>query len=471
MANRRLPAAWQLAALLLLPLLLAAPRAAAQGSGSSSNSNSTGSSNVDMTAAVNAATAENLASGRARAAANTSFTVPPPPPPGWERARASWYGTPKPFVDTFSPSRGGGESAFGILEWGGCGYTNADGSMPFPRDAVTSFADTNPDFPGSCGRCYEVRCVNGPVLGRNDQAVPAEYWYYFPKYGSAPDDMGRSFPGNPAYKDDYVFVTCWDPSKSVRVHVVDICPCWYEPKGEPPRAQASCCYTNSTNPKSGQREMDLSFWVYEQLAHPMYSEMMLDIRPVDCGSGAALPMSPGYINRDTLYDDMVTTGWSWFPYITPTHNFNVTAPGWGYGGSAAACAEVGPGGGMTWWCRGCNRPGYQPFASASSVSFWVRDRYHPGTAPPLKMMIAQQEDDTYCPGEAYLTSLTPSARGEDGWLQFTLPFDSTFNCGDKKSTRDKISFQSVGGANTWFCLDELKVAQGGSSSSSSTTKK
>ena len=27
----------------------------------------------------------------------------------------------------------------------------------------------------------------------------------------------------------------------------------------------------------------------------------------------------GYINRDTLYDDMVTTGWSWFPYITPTH--------------------------------------------------------------------------------------------------------------------------------------------------------
>ena len=29
------------------------------------------------------------------------------------------YGTPKPFVDTFSPSRGGGESAFGILEWGG----------------------------------------------------------------------------------------------------------------------------------------------------------------------------------------------------------------------------------------------------------------------------------------------------------------------------------------------------------------
>jgi hypothetical protein len=29
------------------------------------------------------------------------------------------YGTPHPFVDVFAPSRGGGESAFGILEWGG----------------------------------------------------------------------------------------------------------------------------------------------------------------------------------------------------------------------------------------------------------------------------------------------------------------------------------------------------------------
>jgi hypothetical protein len=67
-------------------------------------------------------------------------------------------------------------------------------------------------------------------------------------------------------------------------------------------------------------------------------------RPVDCNTGAALPLSPGYINADTLYDDMVTTGWSWFPYDTPTHNFNVTAPGWGLSGSSAACAEVSPGG-------------------------------------------------------------------------------------------------------------------------------
>ncbi|GIL60042.1 hypothetical protein Vafri_14669 [Volvox africanus] len=422
-------------------------------------------------AAADATTTTTTTSG-VPAAPNTSFSKPPPPPSGWIRARASWYGTPRPFVDVFAPSRGGGMSAFGILEWGGCGYTNADGSMPFDKGEVSSYADANPDFPGSCGRCYEVKCVPGIVLGRNDEAVQYGNWYYFPEHGNAVDDMNRTFPGNPAEKDGYVYVKCWDPERSVRVHVVDICPCWYSPKGQEPYEQPSCCFKNSSNPRSGQHEMDLSFWVYEQLAHPMYPEMMLNIRPVDCYSGAALSTSPGYINRDTLYDNMVTTGWSWFPYMTPTHNFNVTAPGWGLGGSAAACAEVSPGGGMTWWCRGCYREGYQPFNGATSISFWLRDRYNPGNVPPLKVVVAQQEDDTYCPGEAYLTSISPSARGQDGWIQWTLPFDSTWNCGKMTPTRDKIGFQSVGSANTWFCLDDLKISheQGGAAASAPTKK-
>lgn len=35
---------------------------------------------------------------------------------GWVHGRASWYGTPKPFVDSYVSTRGGGESAFGVLE-------------------------------------------------------------------------------------------------------------------------------------------------------------------------------------------------------------------------------------------------------------------------------------------------------------------------------------------------------------------
>ncbi len=52
-------------------------------------------------------------------------------------------------------------AAFGILEWGGCGYTNGDGSMPVPKEEATAYSDDNEDWGGSCGRCYEVRCPSG----------------------------------------------------------------------------------------------------------------------------------------------------------------------------------------------------------------------------------------------------------------------------------------------------------------------
>jgi cullin-associated NEDD8-dissociated protein 1 len=45
---------------------------------------------------------------------------------------------------------------FGIIAQGSCGYTNSDGSLPFPREAYAALADANEDYPGSCGRCYQV---------------------------------------------------------------------------------------------------------------------------------------------------------------------------------------------------------------------------------------------------------------------------------------------------------------------------
>jgi hypothetical protein len=33
--------------------------------------------------------------------------------------------------------------------------------------------------------------------------------------------------------------------------------------------QESCCNKAYKHPKAGQNEFDLSFWAYEQLAHPM----------------------------------------------------------------------------------------------------------------------------------------------------------------------------------------------------------
>ena len=49
-------------------------------------------------------------------------------------AAAARYGNEESdFVTPFVPHRGGGRSAFGILEWGGCGLTNGDGTIPWPK--------------------------------------------------------------------------------------------------------------------------------------------------------------------------------------------------------------------------------------------------------------------------------------------------------------------------------------------------
>lgn len=56
-------------------------------------------------------------------------------------------------------------------------------------------------------------------------------------------------------------VKCWGDQKSVVVKVIDICPCWYEPKGMAPYFQYGCCYKQQQHPKAGQLNLDLSFWV------------------------------------------------------------------------------------------------------------------------------------------------------------------------------------------------------------------
>ena len=55
--------------------------------------------------------------------------------------------------------------------------------------------DADPAFPGSCGRCYEVRCKPYTIT----------------------DGYGASFDRSDA---------CKDPSQSVVVRTVDNCPCW-----------------------------------------------------------------------------------------------------------------------------------------------------------------------------------------------------------------------------------------------------
>jgi hypothetical protein len=83
----------------------------------------------------------------------------------WIPGRATFYGA-SPQIEYAYRARGKG--AFGVIEDGACGFTNADKSLPFPRGIYAAAADTNADYPGSCGRCYQVMGegeVNVLVLG------------------------------------------------------------------------------------------------------------------------------------------------------------------------------------------------------------------------------------------------------------------------------------------------------------------
>jgi cullin-associated NEDD8-dissociated protein 1 len=83
----------------------------------------------------------------------------------WKLGRATYFGAPFEFSKLFDPYRG--KASFGMLKFGSCGFTdlmpNGDTFLPFERDAVAASADTNPDYPGSCGRCYAMRCKEGLV--------------------------------------------------------------------------------------------------------------------------------------------------------------------------------------------------------------------------------------------------------------------------------------------------------------------
>ena len=59
-----------------------------------------------------------------------------------------------------------GAGAFGDILYGSCQYASVrDGvardytDLPFDKGQVAALACKNPDYPGGCGRCYEIRQV------------------------------------------------------------------------------------------------------------------------------------------------------------------------------------------------------------------------------------------------------------------------------------------------------------------------
>eukprot|EP00882_Tetradesmus_deserticola_P029331 GHRQ01032846.1.p1 GENE.GHRQ01032846.1~~GHRQ01032846.1.p1 ORF type:complete len:418 (+),score=138.10 GHRQ01032846.1:407-1660(+) len=392
----------------------------------------------------------------------------------WKLGRATYFGAPLEFSKTFDPYRGKG--SFGILKFGSCGFTdtmpNGDTYLSFARDAVAASADTNPDYPGSCGRCYAMRCKEGLVKDNDGGPLKKDAIFYLPKVSrTLKDTYGRKWPGNPAEAAGELYTKCWNSSREITVRITDTCPCTQVlPDGAPGvkkggevRKQQVCC-----GGKAGIAHFDLSYWAYEKLAHPLSGRVMLEYRPVNCETGKPLStFVPGYISKDVIYSNGVKAGWDWFPYFASYKRLAV--PGVTPSKTAATCVDLAENGGLSFHVKQGYLPGYQPFAGVTAIQLTLKanpkSNSRDQTATPknepvdLKFFLHNFETKKFCNSDVRTGQHMTKRLSADGWFQFTIPL-SAFKCdydGALPHQLDRIDLQNTKVQHASFCLGELRL--------------
>jgi cullin-associated NEDD8-dissociated protein 1 len=389
-------------------------------------------------------------------APNTAFSANDAPivaPGGWREGRATFYNAPKYFTDIYA-SRGQG--AFGNVLYNSCGYYQQTGAepvtaadLPYGQDFVAAASNVNLDYPGSCGRCYEVQCRNGLVIDEGTTPFKGDNGYDLQAVApDTNDDFGRSFPGNPAKDEGLNFVQCWNDTESVFVTVVDTCPCTSETANN----TAWCC--------SAVQHFDLAFGAFERLAHPLYGVQMLNYRPVNCYTKEPFPtLVPGFLN-ETIYGDRVETGWSWNVYASDFADFWLE--GAGIGGSNATCIQTTSSGGVTFTARNGTAGSYQPFSEAGSLRIAARNNGTSGDTgiPVVKLTLQNTEEKLYCGGNVILgQTVQPSSTEEGGWNVFNIPI-TQFGCQNPSLSQvDALGVQNTGSQTIAFCLDDIALVQ------------
>ena len=369
---------------------------------------------------------------------------------------------------------------FGTLYTGACGFTNqplnayqSDDSLVFPREQNAAIGAANADYAGGvCGRCYEVRCRTGLI--KKDYNASGNYVSIggTPFYQTAPDlkDVrGRSFPG--ALSDRFIGAKCWnDTDGSIVVRITDTCPC------HRPEAQggynAPCCGPNP--------HFDLSYWAWSRLAHPLYGNMVIQFRPVNCSthaplSGAKSESPSGILGGATsvIYDNGLAPGWG----VTLS---NATWANWTLpvgGGGIVACATLQPQGVLGWQCfPGCHDlftggPVRLTLREAQSVTgYSVSGASNGGLADlPVKVIVSKAffnetnaVGEAICQGTPMLDSNTTGGRvqGASGsFITASFPFDD-FQCGARnvsKATANRLELQNAGRKDVSLCVQSVRV--------------
>ena len=67
------------------------------------------------------------------------------------------------------------------------------GNQVYPRNAMAALANNDPDYPGSCGRCYEIRCRSTEVIANGTTPYRLSGTYQLAAVApNAVDEHGRS---------------------------------------------------------------------------------------------------------------------------------------------------------------------------------------------------------------------------------------------------------------------------------------
>jgi len=285
----------------------------------------------------------------------------------WMKGRATYFDAPDAWKQKFS------QQIFGDLYGNACGYVNkgagreSNANFPFLANAVAAVADFDPKLhDGACGSCFEIKCESGRVRNTPDSrgfvySVERGFWETDP---NATDTLGRRLAKRGAERDvddgiEYEYARCWNESATIKVRIIDTCPCNYITG-----TQEICC--------GPVPHFDLSYWAYETIAHPLQGKINILFRPIQCEEdGVVLDYELGAkarISRTIFSDGVVGAGWAWLPYKDKW--LVIERPGYGRNGHAANCLQVDPEGRIAFTCWSCERQA-KPF-DGTYISFWLR---------------------------------------------------------------------------------------------------
>eukprot|EP00879_Flechtneria_rotunda_P007961 GHRR01008341.1.p1 GENE.GHRR01008341.1~~GHRR01008341.1.p1 ORF type:complete len:252 (+),score=63.02 GHRR01008341.1:248-1003(+) len=153
----------------------------------------------------------------------------------WRSGRATFYGN---------------EPWYWSIHHGSCGegYLWPDEGTGWD---VAALSDQHPDYAGSCGRCYEIKCDNSGIKDG---------------YGDYLDRDGA----------------CTDPDASVILTISDTCPCQY-----------SANYFSNKRWCCGDMDhFDVSVWAFQKLTNMKWGVVPIQYRQVDCGQQPSKKADP-----------------------------------------------------------------------------------------------------------------------------------------------------------------------------------